>query len=92
MTRLRDAQITGKTFSLGMYVKRFLEKISICFLFVLFCFVVFFAFRATPMAYGGSHARGPIRAAAAGPRQSHSNAGSEIVAVTYTTVHGNSEP
>ena len=30
------------------------------------------------MAYGGSQARGPIRAVAAGLRLSHSNAGSEL--------------
>ena len=34
-------------------------------------------FRAAPAAYEGSQARGPIRAAAAGPRHSHSNMGSE---------------
>ena len=38
--------------------------------FVLFCFLLF---RATPMAYGGSQARGP----AASLHHSHSNAGSE---------------
>ena len=32
---------------------------------------------AAPAAYGGSQARGPIGAVAAGLRQSHSNAGSE---------------
>ena len=38
----------------------------------------FFAFsRATPMAYGGSQARGLIGAVATGLRQSHSNVGSE---------------
>ena len=44
--------------------------------FILFCFIffVFCLVRATPAAYGGSQARGPIRAAAAGLRQSHSNA------------------
>ena len=34
-------------------------------------------FRATPVAYGGSQARVLIKAAAAGLRHSHSNAGSE---------------
>ena len=34
-------------------------------------------FRATPIAYGGSQARGLIGAAAAGLYHSHSNAGSE---------------
>ena len=32
---------------------------------------------AAPAAYGGSQARGPIRAVATGLRQSHSNVGSE---------------
>ena len=40
-----------------------------CLLALLFCL-----FRATPAAYGGSQARGPIRAVAAGLPHSHSNA------------------
>ena len=48
---------------------------------ILFYFILFFIFlsfsRATPVVYGGSQARGLIRAVDAGPRQSHSNAGSE---------------
>ena len=41
-------------------------------------FLLFFGlFRAAPVAYGGSQARGLIGAAAAGLPQSHSNAGSE---------------
>ena len=43
----------------------------------LFLFFIFFSFRATPNAYRGSQARGQIGAVATGPRQSHSNAGSE---------------
>ena len=43
-----------------------------------FFFVCFFAFSwATPAAYGGSQARGLIRAVATSLCQSHSNAGSE---------------
>ena len=42
------------------------------FLFLFFCF-----FRATPVAYGGSRARGQIGAAPAGLHHSHSNLGSE---------------
>ena len=43
-----------------------------------FFFVFFFAFsRAAPVAYGGSQARGPIGAVAAGLHLSHSNVGSE---------------
>ena len=37
----------------------------------------FFISWAAPAAYGGSQARGPIGAVAAGLRQSHSNEGSE---------------
>ena len=40
--------------------------------------LVFFKFRAAPTAYGGSQARGQIRAAAAGLHHSHSNSGSEL--------------
>ena len=43
-----------------------------------FFFFCLFAFSwAVPMAYGGSQARGLIRAVAASLHQSHSNAGSE---------------
>ena len=42
--------------------------------FSLFCLLLF---RATSEAYGGSQARGQIRAAAAGLHQSHSNMGSK---------------
>ena len=43
----------------------------------VFFFFFFVFFRAAPAAYGGSHARGLIRAVAAGLHQSHSNVGSE---------------
>ena len=47
-------------------------------LYILFIyFFVFGLFRAKPAAYGGSQARGPIRAVAVGLRQSHSKARSE---------------
>ena len=36
-------------------------------------FTFFFFFRAAPVAHGGSQARGPIRAVAAGLHQSHGN-------------------
>ena len=54
------------------------------YLFFLF-FFFFGLFRAIPVAYGGSQARGPIRAAPTGQRHRHSNAAS----VTYTTAQGN---
>ena len=42
----------------------------------MFLFFVFGLTRATPIAYGGSQARGQIGAVASGLRQSHSTAGS----------------
>ena len=42
----------------------------------VFCFCFCFCFclsRAAPKAYGGSQARGPVGAVAAGPRHSHSH-------------------
>ena len=45
-------------------------------LYFTFYFLSFF--RATPAAYGGSQARGLIRAVATGLRHSHSNEGSEL--------------
>ena len=47
------------------------------FFFFFYFLIVFCPFRDAPMAYGGSQARGPIRATAASPYQSHSNARSE---------------
>ena len=46
------------------------------FLLIIYLFIYFCLFRATPMAYGDSQARGQIRAVAAG-LHSHGNAGSE---------------
>ena len=43
----------------------------------VFLFVCFYLFRAAPTAYGGSQARGQIRAVAAGLQHSRSNLGSE---------------
>ena len=60
-----------------------------CFFFLSFFFSVFCLFRATPTAYGGSQARGPIRATAAGLCQSHSNARSEPCLWPTTTALGN---
>ena len=48
---------------------------TLFFLFIYFAFLGFF--RAAPAAFGGSQARGLIRAAAAGLYHGHSNAGSE---------------
>ena len=45
--------------------------------FVFYFYFYFCLFRATPVAYGGSQARGQIGAVAAGLRPSHSNASSE---------------
>ena len=49
--------------------------------FLSFLFFVFFFLAISwpaPAAYGGSQARGQVRAVATGLRQSHSNAGSEL--------------
>ena len=43
----------------------------------IFYLFIFQPFRAAPAAYGGSQARGPIRATTASVHHSHSNAGSE---------------
>ena len=45
--------------------------------FFFVCFCLFAISWAAPTAYGVSHARGQIRAVAAGLHQSHSNAGSK---------------
>ena len=51
----------------------------IFFIFFLVFFFFFFAISwAAPAAYGGSQARGLIRAVAASLRHSHGNAGSEL--------------
>ena len=47
------------------------------FVCLVFVFCLFAFSRATPAAYGGSQARGPVGAVVAGLRQSHSNTGSE---------------
>ena len=55
--------------------------------FITFSFFFWsFFLRAAPVAYGGPQARGRIRATAAGPPHSHSNAESKLPA-TYTTAH-----
>ena len=50
---------------------------------------LFLSFRATPVAYGGSQAKGRIRAIATSLHRSRSNARSKPWSVTYTTAHGN---
>ena len=47
-----------------------------CSVFI-FIFCLFAFYRATPAAYEGSQARGPIGAVTTGLRHSHSNVGSE---------------
>ena len=61
-----------KSCSLGFFF------FNILFYFILFYFILFYClFRAATMAYGGSQARGLIRAIAASLRHSHSHARSE---------------
>ena len=45
---------------------------------IYFIFLSFYLFRAIPVAYGGSQARGLIGAVAAGLHHSHSNVVSEL--------------
>ena len=48
------------------------------YLLLIFHFFLYFSlFRATPVAYGGSQDKGPIRAVASTLCQGHSNVGSE---------------
>ena len=51
---------------------------SYLFIYLFFCPFCLFVFRAAPAAYGDSQAMGLIGAEAAGQRQSHSNARSEL--------------
>ena len=60
----------------GKVLKIFRPKDTRVGLFFV-CFCLFCLFRAPLVAYGGSQARGLIRAVATGLRQSHSNARSE---------------
>ena len=59
------------------YLKYVTKKIIFIFLFILFYFCLFAFSWAAPAAYGGSQARSPIGAVAAGLCQSYSNVGSE---------------
>ena len=57
-----------------------LKRVSffVSFFLLLFFFFFFFLFKAKPMVYGGSQARGRIGAAAAGLHHSHSNIRAEL--------------
>ena len=55
----------------------FFLKVYSSRLFILFYFILFYYFRATPTVYGSSQARGPIGAVAASLHHSRSNGGSE---------------
>ena len=56
-----------------------LTKLSVCEVFVCFCFFFFFLlFRAVSAAYGSSQAMGPIGTIAASLHHSHSNARSDL--------------
>ena len=64
---------------------------NVFFFFVFFFFFWSFFFRVAPMAYGGSQARGAIRAVAASLHQSYSNVGSKphLRPTDEPTVHSN---
>ena len=59
-------------------VANLLNFFLLVFAYVGKFFFVFCLFRATPAAYGGSQAKGPIGAAASGLHHSHSNTGFEL--------------
>ena len=63
------------------------ERYSTSYLIGLLVFFFLIFFRAAPMAYGGSQARGPVGAMAAGLH--HSNSGIRATFSTYTIAHGN---
>ena len=70
----RKVREEGRSLEAPKSNHRGFNKMSLIFFF--FCLFTFF--RAAPAAYGDSQARGLIGAVAAGLRQSHSNAGSEL--------------
>ena len=71
VSSLHKLEVPGQILIIFFSIKSKHHNLSLFFL--LFCL-----FRAAPMAYGGSQARGPIGAAAASLRHSHSNARSEL--------------
>ena len=77
MTRI--CHLAFPSHCLGFYGEEiFRRQVDLTSWEVFFFFLIFFAiYWATPTAYGGSQAKGRIRAIAAGLRQSHSNMGSE---------------
>ena len=85
-------------FTLSLCVSLRLKWVSHHWIFVCFCFRFFVClfvcclFRATFMPYGGSQARGQIRAVSAGLCCSHSHVGIQATSVTYTTAHDNTDP
>ena len=71
MTVLEMSWLAGWRVSKGIFI--------LLFYFILSYFLVFLSnFRAAPVAYGSSQARGLIRVTAAGLQNSHSNARSEL--------------
>ena len=72
------AQVTAyDTYSAIFYFITLYFKSMSCNKNFINCNFFFFLFRAILMAYGGSQAKGGIRATAAGLHHSHSSAGSE---------------
>ena len=78
----RRGKVSGSRLELGVLrlqpgegVGQAVFSPSFLFFFFFFCLCIS---RAAPTAYGGSQARGLIRALATGLHQSHSNAGSKL--------------
>ena len=75
-----------------MYIYTYPHTVRIChFPFLInnlpFIYLFILLFRSPPCAYGGSQARGPIRAVAAGLHRSHRNAAGSKLHAAYTTTH-----
>ena len=74
---LHPGTVLGSLHQLSHLLCRTIFIVPILFYFMSFFFFFFF-FRASPVAYGGSQARGLIGAIAADLRNSHSNSGFKL--------------
>ena len=70
-------ELQKDVFKLKEYFFYIFPIFTISFFFLFFFLFVFLSFRAAPVAYGGSKARGLIRTVAAGLHPNHSNMGPE---------------
>ena len=69
------------------HLKDLLDVLLFFYFYLIFC--CFAISWATPVAYGGSQARGPIGAVATWPTPEPQQRGIRAASATYTTAHGN---